>query len=56
MLKMLRKDVPARALAPTSGEHALRRLFTKTGYRTDRKYLPHSRGLKKVKQQVAPAP
>ena len=34
----------------TSGAHehiltALQRLFTKAGYRTDRKHVPHSRGL-----------
>jgi hypothetical protein len=27
---------------------ALQRLFTKAGYRTDRKNVPHSRGLKKA--------
>jgi hypothetical protein len=37
----------------TSGAHehiltALQRLFTKAGYRTDRKHVPHSRGLKKA--------
>ena len=37
----------------TSGAHkhiltALQRLLTKTGYRTDRKHVPHSRGLKKA--------
>ena len=37
----------------TSGAHehiltALQRLFTKAGYRTDRKHVPHSRGLKKT--------
>jgi hypothetical protein len=36
-----------------SGAHehiltALQRLFTKAGYRTDRKHVPHSRGLKKA--------
>ena len=37
----------------TSGAHehiltALQRLFTKAGYRTDRKHVTHSRGLKKA--------
>ena len=37
----------------TTGAHehiltALQRLFTKAGYRTDRKHVPHSRGLKKA--------
>jgi hypothetical protein len=37
----------------TSGAHehiltALQRLFTKAGYKTDRKHVPHSRGLKKA--------
>ena len=38
----------SRRNAPTNILTALQRLFTKAGYRTDRKHVPHSRGLKKA--------